>query len=1320
MKTQTNSLISLLTKPKSLHLFKVIFFGQLIKKISSYLLLVIGFLFLQMQMPFAQSFVHPGLLHKQSDLDRMKARVAEGAQPWKSSWDILVANSHSSLTRPVSTVPSIIYRGFDGTHPENYALLFRDAASAYATALRWQISGDVAYAEKSIQILNAWAAGLTTISGTSDKFLLAGIQGYQLANAAEIMRLYSGWAAADFAKFQNWMLNVFYTMNKDFLQNHNGACISHYWANWDLCNMASMLSIGVLCDRRDIYDDAVNYFKTGAGNGAIQKLVPYVHDQLAQLQESGRDQGHALLCVGLAASFCEMAWNQGDDLYSYDDNRLFKAFEYVAKYNLGYQVPYTTYSNCTGIVQTIVSADGRGNVRPVWELVYNHYVKRKGLSAPYINLFAQRVRPEGGGGNYGPNSGGYDQLGYGTLTATLEAPSKPNNQTISFPPIANKDFGAPDFDPGATASSGLPVVYSVLDPNVVSVNTDGTIRVIKPGTTIVYAQQSGNELYNEAPIVQQTITVNKIPGTNDGTWSNTTGTVTAALSSTSGSPDLSWTGQSFTVGDHVRLTGTVAGGFTTNTSYNVVAVSGNTFQLALQPGGTPILATTTITNGTAQRYQKWLTATNWSGSVVPGGVNATAIFGSTSFSNIAGVTLDDNIKIGTLSYAANGSSELVLASGSNNGMLTFETISGTPRLIMVNTGTRKLFLGNAINNSRIPLKIAGTQGLTINTPVYGGGNPAALRIQAAMNWSNFSGGLTLEQGTIELHNTTGSLTAADNVLLPQQRLTMGTGNIAVIYFAGSSAHSSKQTIGALDGTDAAFIFTKSNITNGVATLVVGADNGDGNFEGTIGIGPILTNTADQGRINLEKIGTGMQIISGTIKNSPSGSIAVTIKGGRLILNGANEYQGATTVIGGILEINGSGVSPILVNAGTLSGSGNSSADIMIGTGTGSGASFAPGNSVGGFITTGSLSLRSDATCAIEFNSEMGKFDKITANGVTLDNAMLSLTDLGNDVFVSGDVSNTIIDNTGSLPVSGTFQNLAEGDTITAGSNSYIISYQGGTSNDVTLTAIKKEQAIAFNPIENKGIVGADFDPGAVASSGLPVSYSSSNTAVATIVDGKIHLSGIGTTIITAAQDGNAIYKAATPVSQTLVVFDNVAPSVPQALTAAKRSDGKVQLLWQASSDNVGVTGYFVFLNGIQLNADAVAGTGYITDAPSGSTIHIYTVIAADAEGNLSDESAPEIFYNSNGNGSPSQGMEVLKVFPNPSDGNFKVRLNSKQTGRLMISVYNSSGPIVYQSEDTKSGDFYQKEIKLQNVPPGTYYVQVVVGDFNATKTILIQ
>jgi hypothetical protein len=370
-----------------------------------------------------QAFVHPGLLHTEADFTRMRTKVNANAQPWKGSWDLLVANSHSQLgyvARPADTV----IRGGTG---QNYPQLYNDIAAAYQLALRWKISGDVAYANKSIDIMNQWSATLKHLTGNADRFLAAGIYGYQFANVAEIMRTYSGWAAADFTRFKNMMLNEFYPLCEDFLTNHNGACITNYWANWDQCNMAAILAIGVLCDRRDLYNRAINYFKTGAGNGAITKTVWYLHSAtLGQWQESGRDQGHCTLGVGLMASFCEMAWNQGDDMYGYDGNRFMKGAEYVAQYNTGNTVPYTTYTwgngqNCAQMSQTIVSENSRGNIRPVWEMVYNHYAKRLGLSVPSIATYATQHRPEGGGGNYGSTSGGYDQLGFGTLTFTRDA-----------------------------------------------------------------------------------------------------------------------------------------------------------------------------------------------------------------------------------------------------------------------------------------------------------------------------------------------------------------------------------------------------------------------------------------------------------------------------------------------------------------------------------------------------------------------------------------------------------------------------------------------------------------------------------------------------------------------------------------------------------------------------------------------------------------------------------------------------------------------------------------------------------------------------------
>jgi Alginate lyase len=381
------------------------------------------------------AFIHPGLLHTQADFDRMKTKVEAHAEPWRSGWQRLVDNPHSQLTwtpRP----QEMIYRGSDGKHGQNYGLLYNDAAAAYALALRWKISGDNAYAKKGIEILNAWAPKLTGISGSSDSRLASGIYGYEMANAGEILRTSPAWNPSDFARFQDMMLKVFAPMNEDFLTRHNGANIHHYWANWDLCNMASLMAIGVVADRRDLYKEAVDYFKHGGGNGAIDNAAPFLYpdENLAQWQESGRDQGHTLMGIGLMGIICQMAWNQGDDLFGYEDNRFLKAAEYVAKYNLGYDVPYTPYDNYSvphPYSITEISSNSRGNVRAAWELIYNHYVVMKGLHAPYIEKITSQVRPEGGGGDYGPNSGGYDLLGYGTLTYTLP---KQNSDTQASAP----------------------------------------------------------------------------------------------------------------------------------------------------------------------------------------------------------------------------------------------------------------------------------------------------------------------------------------------------------------------------------------------------------------------------------------------------------------------------------------------------------------------------------------------------------------------------------------------------------------------------------------------------------------------------------------------------------------------------------------------------------------------------------------------------------------------------------------------------------------------------------------------------------------------
>ena len=369
-----------------------------------------------------------GLLHTEADYERMRVKVNAGVQPWKGSWDKLLASPHSSSTWG-SRATATIVRGGTG---DNVALLYNDVAAAYQNALIWKITGNTANGDKARDILNHWSGTHTTLTGNADRYLASGLFGYQFANVGEMMKGYSGF---DETRFKNYMLNVYYyplverfLVGNSFGADHNDACITNYWANWDLANMAAMLGIGILCDNQAIVDQGINYFKTGAGNGSILHAVPFLHPgDLGQWQESGRDQGHALLGVGLMASFCEMAWNQGIDMYGWSNSRFRMGAEYTASYNNGNSVPFTTYNwgsgtNCAPNSHTVVSSAGRGEMRPVFEMISAHYSQRLGVSVPQITQRAVLHRPEGGPGGHATT---FDQPGYGSLTFYRDATSRP-------------------------------------------------------------------------------------------------------------------------------------------------------------------------------------------------------------------------------------------------------------------------------------------------------------------------------------------------------------------------------------------------------------------------------------------------------------------------------------------------------------------------------------------------------------------------------------------------------------------------------------------------------------------------------------------------------------------------------------------------------------------------------------------------------------------------------------------------------------------------------------------------------------------------------
>ena len=335
----------------------------------------------------AFAFVHPGGLHTQADLDRMKTKVAAGAHPWIDDWNKLITDSQAQNTYTAAP---------NADMGANRQRADADAHAAYLNAIRWYISGDTSYADCAVRICNAWSSTVNQVPSSTG---LVGIPIFDFALAAEVLRTYSGWTASDFTQFQTMMTTYLYPSSHDFLTNHNGACITSYWANWDACNIGAIITIGVLCDDTAKFNEGVTYYQSGAGNGSIIHAVYYLNTaSLGQWQESGRDQEHAQLGIGLLGGACQVAWNQGTDLFGYSSNRLLAGAEYVAQTNLSHSVPYLYYNNCQGANQSWVSNNGRGRLddRPVWELIYNHYVVLKGLSAPNSKAIAQLMRPERG------------------------------------------------------------------------------------------------------------------------------------------------------------------------------------------------------------------------------------------------------------------------------------------------------------------------------------------------------------------------------------------------------------------------------------------------------------------------------------------------------------------------------------------------------------------------------------------------------------------------------------------------------------------------------------------------------------------------------------------------------------------------------------------------------------------------------------------------------------------------------------------------------------------------------------------------------------
>jgi gliding motility-associated-like protein len=205
------------------------------------------------------------------------------------------------------------------------------------------------------------------------------------------------------------------------------------------------------------------------------------------------------------------------------------------------------------------------------------------------------------------------------------------------------------------------------------------------------------------------------------------------------------------------------------------------------------------------------------------------------------------------------------------------------------------------------------------------------------------------------------------------------------------------------------------------------------------------------------------------------------------------------------------------------------------------------NGGGSYTTTIDLEVANVGPTTITFNTPALKTnaDNTVTPSVTTNNSEAPVTYTSSNPAVISVDANNVLHRVGPGTVTITASQVATAH-FTAGSKTYTETF-------------KLSQQIVFPPIPQKTICSADFFAGATSATATihPITYTSSNTAVATInSSGIIHIITAGNTVITASQVGDAnLYDDAAPVVQTLGVATGIKPVVKIEANTNSACDG---------------------------------------------------------------------------------------------------------------------------------------------------------------------
>lgn len=660
-------------------------------------------------------------------------------------------------------------------------------------------------------------------------------------------------------------------------------------------------------------------------------------------------------------------------------------------------------------------------------------------------------------------------------------------QTITFAPLPSKIYGDPDFSPGATASSGLAVTYTSDNPDV-AIIVSGNIHITGAGSVYITASQAGNNLYHPAVDV----TVNLIVGRADQTI-----TFDLLENRKYNDPDFdpgatASSGLAVTYTSNNPSVATVAG-----TLVHIVA-PGIAIITASQSGNSNYNPAPDVSRSLTIEKDDQTISFNPLPTVTYG--DPDFVPEASSSSSLPVTFTSDNTEVaivvdGMIRIVGTGNSVITAIQEGNEFYNPAVPVGQT---LTVEKATQSITFPElpvaVFGDPDIDPQAMASSGLAVN---YISSDPLIASINGSMIHINGAGTVTITASqagnnnfleadqvsrTLQIVKASQSITFPEipNAIFGQpdfDPMASASSGLAVTY---SSSNSSVAVI----------INNLIHITGAGITTITASQSGNENYKPAPDISVLLTVEKASQTITFNPLD---EATFGDPEIYPeafaSSSLPVTF------------------------STNNPDVAVIENNR-----------IIIIGAGTAEIIASQPGNE--NYLPAPEVSqtlVIKKASQIITFDNlpeaEYGD-DPITPVVSSSSGLEVLLTSSNNDIAT---ISGGLIYITGA------------GSVIITASQPGNSNYNPADDVSVILTVRKANQNILFEPLGEKVYGTVPFDPGATASSGLPVMYRSENDKVAEIINGKIHIRGTGTAIITASQEGNENFNQAEEVSSVLTV-----------------------------------------------------------------------------------------------------------------------------------------------------------------------------------------